>query len=38
MIETGQDMEKTLVSASLADLERYDGMLGQAAQTGGGRD
>jgi hypothetical protein len=38
MIETGQDMEKTLATASLADLERYDGMLGQAAQVGSGRD
>ena len=36
MIETGQDMEKTLVTASLTDLERYDGMLGQTARAGSG--
>jgi len=33
MIETGQDMEKTLLTASLAELERYDGMAQAGSAT-----
>lgn len=31
MIETDMDMEKTLVTASLVDLERYNALLEEAA-------